>query len=189
VELQIAAHAAMHADDPASARKHWLSLLRDFPSCPQVPHAYLAFAEHFFARGELASAKQAYAKVAQFPDAELRSFATYKLGWCELNLGNATAALGHFVAVVRAAGRAPSPSQQRLRDAALRDSVIAYAAAGNPTKARDFYRNVAGRDADATLARLAQHYRDRGDAAAATAVCADADACTTEVGQSTWGKP
>lgn len=171
---------AMRSDRPDVAREKWVQLIREFPSCPEVPHVYLGLAEHFFAKGELTSAKQTYEKAAQFTDPEVRAFALYKLAWCELGLRESQRALERFVQVVRSAGKDPSPSIARLRDTAIRDSVIAFADVAQPKKAVAFYGALLG-DAPVipVIDALARTYRDRGDAAAAKVVCeaAGAGAC------------
>ncbi|HWB73941.1 MAG TPA: tetratricopeptide repeat protein [Nannocystaceae bacterium] len=162
---------AMAAERREQARQEWLVVIRDFPTCPEVPHVFLGFGDDAFARGDMTAAKQFYEKTAQFPEPELRAYAIYKQAWCELNLGQHDKALQSFVSVARSVqADVPPPRLARLRDVALRDSTVAFAEVGQPAKARDFYRHVAGASADDLLRRLATHYEDRGDAAAAAAV-------------------
>lgn len=162
---------ALAAKRPDQARQEWLVVIRDFPSCPEVPHVFLGFAEDAFARGDMIAAKQFYEEAAQFPEPELRAYARYKQGWCELDLGQHDKALDSFVSVARSVqGEVPPPRLARLRDMALRDSIVAFVEVGRPEKARDFYRHIAGASADDLLRRLAALYEGRGDAAAAAAV-------------------
>ena len=170
-KLLAAGQQAMADGDPSLGRKHYYELIKSYPTCPQVPHVYLAFGEHFFAAGRISEAKQFYQKAAQFTDPALVAFATYKLAWCEMNETNPQAALEGFVRVVSLADRDPRV-QRTLRDAAVRDSVLAYAEVGEPRKGAPYYRRVAGEaEWQAALARLAATYVERGQRDRATIVC------------------
>jgi tetratricopeptide (TPR) repeat protein len=179
--LHASASEAMAAGQTELARGKWLQVMRDFPTCPEVPHAFLALGENFFAKGDMAGAKSFYEKVALLGDPELRAYARYKQAWCELNLGDAAAALEGFIAAAQQAGKGELPPRlARLRDVALRDSVIAYAQIGKPAKAAEFYRRMAGEaGAERLLARLAQLYREREDMEAAAIVCIGVASCTS----------
>ena len=148
-------------------------MVKNHPSCPEVAHVYVAFGEHYFAQGELDNARQFYRKAATFPDPAIVAYAVYKLAWCDINLGDAAQALANFVKVIEAADRGgPSEELQRLRDAALRDSALVYADAGDPRKAAAFYRKIAGEEGmKRALRHLAQIYADRGAREEASVVC------------------
>ena len=169
-KLWAAGADAMAAQQRDAARQQWLLVVRDFPTCPEVAHVFLGFGDDAFARGDMPTAKQFYEKAAQFTEPELRAYARYKQAWCELNLAEHAKALEGFVSVARSVQGDTSPRLARLRDVALKDSVFAFIEVGDPKKARDFYRHIAGTGADDLLRRLATHYEDRGDAAAAAAV-------------------
>ena len=169
-KLWAAGADAMAAEQRDAARQQWLLVVRDFPTCPEVAHVFLGFGDDAFARGDMVVAKQFYEKAAQFTAPELRAYARYKQAWCELNLAEHAKALESFVSVARAVQGEASPRLARLRDVALQDSVFAFIEVGDPKKARDFYRHIAGTSADELFRRLSTHYEDRGDAAAAAAV-------------------
>lgn len=170
-KLLAAGQQAMAGGDPSLGRKHYFELVKSYPACPQVPYVYLAFGEHFFAEGQIPEARQFYQKAAQFTDPALVAFATYKLAWCEMNETNSQAALESFVRVVSLADGDPQV-QPSLREAAIRDSVRAYAEIGEPRKAVPFYRRIAGEAGwQAAIARLAAIYVERGQRDRATIVC------------------
>jgi len=82
------------------SREFFHRLIKDYPQSKYVPHAYLSFAEYFFAKGEMENALKFYEKVEQFPKSAVYGFAVYKKGWAEINLGNFKSALGIFVRVI-----------------------------------------------------------------------------------------
>ena len=62
--------ARQHAtrNDMGAARQAYFRLIRDHPSSRLVPYAYLAFAEYFFDRGDLAAAEQLDERILAFTD-------------------------------------------------------------------------------------------------------------------------
>ncbi len=171
--LLAAGDQAMAGGDPSLGRNYYHELIKNHPICPQVPYVYLAFGDFYFVEGRIPEAKQFYQKVAQFAEPAVVAFATYKMAWCALNETDARAALEHFVKVVSLAERNPQ-IQPALRDAAIRDSLFAYADVGEPRKAAAFYRRIAGDAAQATLTKLAAIYTERGQRDRATIVCESA---------------
>ncbi|MEZ4453710.1 MAG: hypothetical protein R3B09_29920, partial [Nannocystaceae bacterium] len=170
-KLLAAGDQAMAAGDPMSAKQSYFDLIKTYPSCPEVPHAFLAFGDYYFAQAQLPEARQLYTKVTQFPGPALVAYATYKIAWCDLNEGNATAALDRFARVLSLTAQDPK-AHTSLRAAALRDSVVAYADTGDPRKAAAFYRKIAGEEGmGAALDRLAKTYLDRGERDQAKIVC------------------
>lgn len=168
-KLLVAGEQAMAGGDPSLGRRHYLELIKNHPTCPQVPYVYVAFGEHFFAEGRIPEARQFYQKAVLFADPALVAFATYKIAWCEMNETNWQAALESFVRVTSLKDPQVQPS---LREAAIRDSVLAYAEVGEPRKAAPFYRRIAGEAGwQAAIARLAATYVERGQRDRATIVC------------------
>lgn len=167
----------MTAGDPQAARQSYLELVRLYPTCPEVPYVYLAFGEYYFAAVQPLEARQFYLKAAAFSDPGIVAFATYKIAWCDLNLGDATSALAGFAKVLRSPDGNNPDASARLRRAALADCTLAYAEAGDPRKAASFFRHMAGDEGmKVALRRLARVYLDRGDDERATIVCTTAGA-------------
>ena len=79
-----------------------------------------------------------------------------------------------FVMARQAAVKIDGSWGTRLADAALRDAAIAYARAGQPTKAKDFFTRLArdtGTTPDEPLRLLAEAYEEAGDMQAQSEVC------------------
>ncbi len=169
------AHMAAEDNDFAGMAIWLRQLIMNHPTSPWVPHAYVLFGDHFFAQGQLQQASKMYEKASQFPDAPIRGYALYKLGWCHLNgIGTAgpegAKALQAFQDAIQASGGVP---QRSSRLAYRKDLVRAYALVGKPGKAPAYFARVGvgplpgEDDRKLMLDALEQNYLDRGDPASA----------------------
>ncbi len=128
----------------------YIRLIQDFPNSQYIPNAYLSFADYYFGQSKIAEALQLYEKVITFKDSPVYAYALYKMAWCHLNpVGTADPrydqSLNFFVLTVKATleGRAGSEANaKQLRRDARRDMVQAYAQAGKPTAAWDFFQKI-----------------------------------------------
>lgn len=149
------------------ARQVYHRLLRDHPESRFVPHAYLAFAEHAFAEGQLDDARQFYERVLTIPAEhnELYGYALYKLAWVRFNQEDFRGALDAFVRVLEHARQFPDRSSSAsLARQARRELVMPYARTARPDRALAFFRRVAAHEDEALamLESLAQLYFDGG---------------------------
>lgn len=151
----------------ARARQVYHRLIRDFPESRYVPQAYLAFAEHYFAEGELDPARQFYERVLTI-EAEhnpVYGYARYKLAWVRYNLEDFQGALRDFVAVLEHTREYPDRTQSTaLARQVRRELVLPYSHVGRPDRALIFFRRVAADDDEAytMLEALAGLYHDTG---------------------------
>lgn len=131
-------------------KEAYIRLIQDFPNSQYIPNAYLSFADYYFGQNKIGDALQLYEKVITFKDSPVYAYALYKMAWCHLNpVGTAEPrydlSLDYFVKTVSATleGRAGSEANARqLRRDARRDMVQAYAQAGKPTKAWEFFQKI-----------------------------------------------
>ena len=137
------------------ARILYVRLLRDYPRSAHVPDVYLAFAEYLFEHDQLAEAKAAYERVRKFPLARGFDFATYKLAWVNVNLGNPQEALAGFVQLARG-------KDSMIQRAAIKDCLIVYAAIGAGDKAYAFLEQLDRAHALELARALAERYADAG---------------------------
>ncbi len=148
------------------SREFFHRLIKDYPQSKYVPHAYLSFAEYFFAKGEMENALKFYEKVEQFPKSSVYGFAVYKKGWAEINLGNFKSALGVFVRVIELcqAGKIDKAQRGPLEKEAKKDLVKAYARTPGaaPEKAWEFFQRMGGDFAPKMLESLAELYWEQG---------------------------
>lgn len=133
---------------PEKARKTYLTLIMRFPASPWIPSAYVAFGEFFFAEGntdpsKLEYARQSYDKAVQFPPPqnEVLGFAHYRLAQVHKQKQDHPAAMSHLMKAIDFAVNNPHlRSSPALAQAARREIVPVYAAAGAPTKAEPFFK-------------------------------------------------
>jgi tetratricopeptide (TPR) repeat protein len=124
--------------------------------------AHVALAEWHFKRGEFDPALEHYRAVEATPEAPSRHYALYKQGWCYLNKGDGARALEIFQRVLALEHDDAIPDKQKrpLLDAARQGLVTAYASAGAPDKAAEYFQPVGG-DTSALLERLAETYAEK----------------------------
>ncbi len=129
----------------------YLRLIREYPQSKYIPNAYLAFADFYYGKQQIAQALQLYQKIVDgYRDSPVYAYALYKMGWCYLNpVGTAEPqydkSLDKFVGTVKATleGRAGSEANaKQLRRDARRDMVKAYVHAAKPSKAWEFFTKI-----------------------------------------------
>jgi tetratricopeptide (TPR) repeat protein len=149
------------------ARQVYLRLVRDHPQSRFVPHAWLAFGEHYFQRGDMDAARQFYERVLETPAEQnpLFGFALYKLAWVHYNLEDFRGALEQFTRVLSHAREHPEAHDAAaLSRQARRELVLPYARVGQPSRALAFFRRQTSSEPEALemLESLAELYTDTG---------------------------
>lgn len=141
---------------------------RDYPRCPFIPNAYLAFGEHYFNTGAVRNALRAYQQVLHYRTASIYGFALYKVAWCHYNLVNYPLSLRKFIEVVKhARSQANKYSSQgrriQLLREALRDLVLAYSQVGSAAEAKNRFFQIGGEGHYIKMLRnLGTLYRQQG---------------------------
>lgn len=139
-------------------------LVADHPESTLVPDARLDLGDAAYESNDVTAAKEQYEAIRSVPGAAVRPFATYKLAWVETNLGAHERALSLFLEVASTRLASPDDPLAGLRREALRDYARLYAI-GGATGTADVlahFERIAGDDAPALLALLAQAYADGG---------------------------
>lgn len=137
------------------ARAVYMQLINDTPQSKYIPNAYLAFGELFFNEGQtdpskFELAKQSYAKVLEYPEAQNKvyGYALYKMGYVHWNLGereNFAKALDFFKKTIEYADRhAKEPGVDALQKNARKDIIPVYALVGKPGEAYGFFKPLSG---------------------------------------------
>ncbi|MFO7180521.1 MAG: tetratricopeptide repeat protein, partial [Pseudomonadota bacterium] len=150
--LYYLAYEYEQAGDYDNARPVYFELIQKAPKSPYIPNAYLAFGELFFqeAQGDPSKwdlAAAAYQEVIKYPppNNKIYGYARYKLGYVHWNKGEYAKALNEFKKVIEYGDTYKDiPNATHLAKAARRDLIPVYAVSGNPDKAYNFFRPLAG---------------------------------------------
>ncbi len=155
-----ALHQTADDKDRIKARNIYHRLLTEHPSSAFVPHAYLAFADYYFAEQQLDSAQAFYDKVLKFPTSNVYGYARFMLGWVHLNAGRHERAGTEFLTVVRETQGVEK--QAALHGAARRDFVRAFSEFGDVRKGWQVFHKIDAAAAPGMMERLAELYVEHG---------------------------
>jgi hypothetical protein len=156
---------------PDDAARVYRRIVDETPRSRHHTAALVAAAERAFERSELAAAEPLYraAQAAQDPAAaELRAYATYKLGWVHLAQNRGPDAFACFAAVPALAGA--DPRGELLVREARKDLARAFASYGAPADAFDALEAAAPGHGLELLARLGDLWLEMMRSADANAV-------------------
>lgn len=176
--------------DVKGMREVLLRLIREQPTSPFIPHAFMLIGDQL-ARDDPEAGKRLYERAATFPMPEVVVYAHYRHAWCMLHESERRPdqALELFVRAIDAALQVGTPVAEAppgtlripidaLLLAARRELVVAYAEVGKPGKAWAFFGRV-GQDPShgdlrpEMMLRLAAAYRARGQRDEARLICAE----------------
>jgi cellulose synthase operon protein C len=154
-------------------------LTKEYPRSTYVIEGHFALGEYYFENEQWKNAQENYRHVIANKKHRLYSFSLYKSAWCFYRTGHASDALKSMEVLIRtgkqqnleaqAAGRR-SINKNRLESEGLRDIVLFYAEAAEPSKAPAFFRSLAGSDGDSYVEKLAYLYGDKGNREASRAL-------------------
>jgi len=139
------------------------TLIRDFPSSKYAPDAWLELGNHAFDKGNLATAQDAYQHASRIGSARVRSYATYKLAWCDFNLGDFEGAREKLARVVDGS-EGGSKTLLDLRTEALVDLTRVYVRLDRPDDGLAYFqRTTQGPERRKLVTRLANALTDAGE--------------------------
>ena len=139
------------------------TLIRDFPSSKYAPDAWLELGNHAFDKGNLATAQDAYQHASRIGSARVRSYATYKLAWCDFNLGDFEGAREKLARVVDGSAGG-TKTLLELRTEALVDLTRVYVRLERPDDGLAYFqRTTQGAERRKLVTRLANALTDAGE--------------------------
>ena len=149
------------------ARQVYHRLIKGYPQSRFIPHAYLSFAEYYFAEADMVAALRFYDKVTDFPPDRnpVYGYALYKSAWAAYNQEDFQGALRNFVRTIEFATANPDATDaSNLARQSRRELVLPYAMVGRPGQALEFFRRYATNTEQAyeMLESLAELYYDTG---------------------------
>ena len=148
------AMAHQEAGEKKKAARKFRDLTKYHPKSDYAADAYLQLGEYFFNSGahNLSKARQSYVRASKSKKPRIYSFAIYKLGWCDFNLGNYDDSLKKFKEVVSyslgqsakaaGSGQMSKKDQIQLIEEALSDMIRAYAHLDAVDDAYDYYLDI-----------------------------------------------
>lgn len=164
------ANDALARRDLTGARKGYFDLIKNFPSSPFIPYAYIAFADMFFDEAQtdpskLALAKQAYVEGVKYPPPanQMYAYALHRAGIVASKSGEHLPALDFQKKAIGAlVQHRDLPARDALLASARHEIVVAYANAGAPDKAPIFFKTVEPETAPAQVIALGEEYARTG---------------------------
>ena len=145
------------------AVERYRALIRDFPESKYAPDAWLEVGNHAFDKGNLAAAQDAYQHASRIGSARVRSYATYKLAWCDFNLGEFEGAREKLSRVVDGSAGG-TRTLLDLRTEALVDLTRVYVRLDRPEDGLAYFqRNTQGPERRKLVTRLANALAEAGE--------------------------
>jgi tetratricopeptide (TPR) repeat protein len=145
------------------AVKRYEELIKNYPGSKFVPDTYVQLGNHYFdVANNLAKAKEMYERAFASTVPKIKSYALYKLAWCDFNAGEHEKALKKLQEVVDYAEKQGKQFTD-LKNEALNDSVLMFVQLNRADDAVAYYKAHAGKKKQITLtSRLAFQLADAG---------------------------
>lgn len=147
------------------AVKRYEELLKGYPGSKFVPDAYVQLGNHYFeVANVLEKARTYYEKAYASNVPKIKSYALYKLAWCDFNAGEHEKALAKLQQTVEYAEKQGNDrSFTDLKNEALNDSIRMFTELNRADDAIAYYTAHAGKKKRATLiGKLAYALQDAG---------------------------
>ncbi|NUN04762.1 MAG: tetratricopeptide repeat protein [Bdellovibrio sp.] len=157
--------------DVKKGANYYEKLTRGYPNSQFVGEAHFALAEYYFENERWSQAYKEYSHLIKEKKHRLHTFALYKGAWCLFRIGKQQQAMNYLEFIIKSgkgetgeqlAGR-KTVNRNKLEGEALRDIVIFYAEAGDPSRAAAYFKSLIGNNSGPYLEKLAYQYSDRGN--------------------------
>jgi tetratricopeptide (TPR) repeat protein len=145
------------------AVKRYEELIKNYPGSKFVPDTYVQLGNHYFdVANNLAKAKEMYERAYASTIPKIKSYALYKLAWCDFNAGEHEKALKKLQDVIDYSEK-QGKTFTDLKNEALNDSVLMFVQLNRSDDAIAYYKAHAGKKKQITLtSRLAFQLADAG---------------------------
>ncbi|MHB8872683.1 MAG: tetratricopeptide repeat protein, partial [Myxococcaceae bacterium] len=146
-----------------AAVKRYEELIKNYPGSKFVPDTYVQLGNHYFdVANDLGKAKTMYEKAFASPVPKIKSYALYKLAWCDFNAGEHEKALKKLQDVVDYAEK-QGKQMTDLKNEALNDMVTMFVQLNRSDDAIAYYKAHAGKKKQANLiGKMAYNLADAG---------------------------
>lgn len=116
------------------AVRQYQTLTERHPKSRFTPQAFLQLGEHWFASNSLEKARRAYEHAHRGGEGLVRTYALYRLAWCDFNAADYTAGIRRLQTVADRSGPAA------LKAEAVRDLALFFARAGAVDEALAYFQ-------------------------------------------------
>ncbi len=148
-----------------AAVKRYEELIKGYPKSKFVADTYVQLGNHYFdVANDLARARAMYEKAYASPVPKIKSYALYKLAWCDFNAGEHEKALKKLQDVVAYTENQQDRKQfTDLKNEALNDMVRMFVQLNRADDAIAYFKAHAGKKAQARLiAKMAEQLAEAG---------------------------
>lgn len=145
------------------AIKRYEELIKNYPGSKFVPDTYVQLGNHYFdVANNLSKARQMYEKAFASTAPKIKSYALYKLAWCDFNGGEHSGALKKFQEVVDYAEK-QGKQMTDLKNEALRDMVVVFVQLNRSEDGIAYFQRHAGKKKQVSLiSKMAYELADAG---------------------------
>lgn len=149
------------------AVKRYEELLKSYPGSKFVPDTYVQLGNHYFdVANVLEKARSYFEKAFATSNPRIKSYALYKLAWCDFNAGEHEKALKKLQDTVEIAEKAGAGKERvftDLKNEALQDSVRMFVQLNRADDAIAYYKAKAGKKKQTNLiGKLAYGMQEAG---------------------------
>jgi tetratricopeptide (TPR) repeat protein len=146
-----------------AAVKRYEELIKHYPGSKFVADTYVQLGNHYFdVANNLSRAKEMYEKAFASPNPKIKSYALYKLAWCDFNAGEHEKALKKLQDVVEFAEK-QGKTMTDLKNEGLNDMVVMFVQLNRADDAMAYFKAHAGKKKQWTLTtKLAYQLADAG---------------------------
>ncbi|MDX2008852.1 MAG: tetratricopeptide repeat protein, partial [Myxococcaceae bacterium] len=135
------------------AVKRYEELLKSYPGSKFVPDTYVQLGNHYFdVANVLEKARSYFEKAFATPNPRIKSYALYKLAWCDFNAGEHEKALKKLQDTVELAEKqGKEKAATDLKNEALQDSIRMFTQLNRADDAIAYYKAKAGKKKQTSL--------------------------------------
>lgn len=143
---------------------HYWTLIKQFPKSRLVPDAYLQLGEHFFNANQVEKARKAYERALATEVPKVKSYALYKLSWCDYNVQEYAEGIKKLKQVIAASEqRGKDKDSVQLKSEALGDLSRFFSYVDETDTAFAYFKEKGGEDiAIRYTTRLGELFHEQG---------------------------
>jgi TolA-binding protein len=149
------------------AAQYYSRLVQKFPNSRRVADAHHALGEYYFAKLDFQKALTSFNEVVRYTRAAVRPYSEFKIAWCYYNLQQYAKAIDKWklvVSLAKSAEGSGKANRVRLKDEAVRDSLLAFVELKRIDEAMDYIsQNATEKIAGDLFNRLASLLQDKGE--------------------------